>query len=910
MLSFFVSTDHIVSGDSVAVTLEGITGFTIDTSDNINGIELFVNGISGLDKFCKQHGGCTYKSTSFIDGSNSINMNLMYFDLAPPYFNYLELAYTSYNQPVNNQLDITLGQLSGTAEIEVVNNFASNPLIFDISNPTQPRELLIPSYGANFSFYDTLSLTKYSRYFLMPVAQSLIPFAVTSVTTDDLYSSNEQIDLLIIAPDFLQASLSDYISYRRNDGYTIRSVSVDDIMDNFGFGLYDPTAIRDFLKNAYETYPEPKPSAVLFVGDASYDFLNNLSTNMPNYVPAFTHRIDNTSSDDNYVYFGDFGLVDADTSLNSSPFDKGFDMMTARWPIRTSSDVRTITEKIKTYESANSFGNWRNNIALVADDEFGNTDNEYLHTTQIETLEINYLPNTYNREKIYLWEYPFVNGEKPEVNKKIVQAFNNGALLVNYVGHGNPDVWAHENVFNRSSDLPNLDNISKLPLVVAASCAIGFYDDPLREGMAEELLAMSSGGAIGVISATRLVYSADNAEFNKIIFDKLFSNNSLSICEALYTAKVERQYLGGIPRPVINDRNYLLFGGPFVKIAKPKYEIEFITRPDSLVALGQTVVSGRVIDFDSTQIMENGKIEISVLDSERNKRYHTINYAVNGPTIYRGSATITNGLFDFKFVAPLDIGLGGEGAQISVYASFASVDATGIIDSISISDSIATTSDSLGPEIDITFSEHDSFSSGDIIGQGETMLVQFSDESGINLAGGLGHGITLEIDGQSEKLQNLTSYFSYDQDSFNKGSLEFPIDGLGNGVHTFKVKAWDNANNFAKIEFQVEIATSSSLKIVNLLNYPNPMRESTRFSFNLTQAVDDFVLDIFTLSGKKIKTFTRKYLEASYFDDIVWYGDDVDGDRVATEVYIYKATAYPSGGGEVVELFGKIILVN
>ena len=159
-------------------------------------------------------------------------------------------------------------------------------------------------------------------------------------------------------------------------------------------------------------------------------------------------------------------------------------------------------------------------------------------------------------------------------------------------------------------------------------------------------------------------------------------------------------------------------------------------------------------------------------------------------------------------------------------------------------------------------------------------------------------------------IRNLTSYFKYDQDRFNKGSLEFPLDDLGQGVHSFKVKAWDNANNFAKVEFQAEIKSSGELQIVNLLNYPNPMSESTRFSFSLTQSVDNFVLDVFTLSGKKIKSFTRQYLEPTYYDDIIWYGNDADGDRVATEVYIYKATAYPSDGSEKVESFGKIILVN
>ncbi len=921
-LSFFVATENLISGDTVDIVLSGKTIDTTGSNDDVGYIDFFVNNIKGINKSCNLS-GCTYRSTSFVDGSTAIDLSLMFNSNLPPYFNFLELAYTSYNQPINNQLDLPLGQLTGNTEIEVINTFNSNPLILDISNPLLPRELQITSYGSNsFSFYDSLSISKYNRYFLMPEAQSLNPLAVSSVTTNDLYLTQNQVDLIIISPEFLQPSLSEYIDYRTTDGYSVQTVSVDDIMDNFGFGLYDPTAIRDFLKFSYENYQDPKPSAVLFVGDGNYDFLNNLSSNIPNYVPPYTHRIDNTSSDDNYVYFGDFGIIDSDTTYDTSQisFNRGFDMMTARWPIRTRADVQVITDKIKLYESNNNFGNWRNNISLVADDEFGTLNNEVFHTTQTEELEKYHLPLTFNRNKIYLWEYPFVNGKKPEVNTKIVSAFNSGSLLVNYVGHGNPDVWAHENVFNRAGDLPRLYNDLKLPLVLAASCAIGFFDDPLREGMAEELLAMSSGGAIGIISATRLVYSSDNAQFNRKVYDVLFSNKSLSMCEALYTAKLERQYLGSVPRPQVNDRNYLYFGGPFVKLAKPQYKINFSSTPDSLVALGQARVVGTVVDNNGSVILENGIIEIDVLDSKRNKIYQLKNpngqvtnevpYATNGPTIFRGSASVTDGQFDFRFVPPLDIGFGGEGAQISVYASFNSVDASGIIDSISISDSIAVTNDSLGPVIDATFSDHQNFISGDFINKGESLILQLSDESGINLAGGLGHGITLEIDNKPEKLLNLTSYFKYEQDKFNTGSLEFPLDDLETGVHSFKVKAWDNANNFAKIEFEAEIKSNSSLQIVNLLNYPNPMRESTRFSFSLTQSVDNFVLDIFTLSGKKIKTFTRQYLEPTYYDDIIWYGNDVDGDRVATEVYIFKATAYSSNDGDKVESFGKIILVN
>ncbi len=96
----------------------------------------------------------------------------------------------------------------------------------------------------------------------------------------------------------------------------------------------------------------------------------------------------------------------------------------------------------------------------------------------------------------------------------------------------------------------------------------------------------------------------------------------------------------------------------------------------------------------------------------------------------------------------------------------------------------------------------------------------------------------------------------------------------------------------------------------NLLNYPNPMKDSTTISYTITAPIEKMTVEIFTLSGRKIRSFTRHSLVPDYYDDIIWYGKDFEGDRVATEVYIYKATAYPAGGGKETESFGKIILVN
>jgi hypothetical protein len=363
----------------------------------------------------------------------------------------------------------------------------------------------------------------------------------------------------------------------------------------------------------------------------------------------------------------------------------------------------------------------------------------------------------------------------------------------------------------------------------------------------------------------------------------------------------------------------MYFGDPFLKLAVPQYNIQIDSTLDSLQALQPARITGSIVDDNNAPVLSDGQLIINVFDSERDKTYRLVNsngvviqeidYKVAGPTIYRGSATITNGSFDFTFMSPLDIGYGGSGAKVSMYAVLNNVDAVGVIDSISIATTIANSNDSLGPDINLSFSGKPFQVSGNIISPGDILEIELSDQSGINLTGGLGHGITIEIDDEASSVINLTGLFNYDQDDFTTGNISYNLTELEPGLHSFKLKAWDNANNSSTVAFMAEIVSSASLAIQELLNYPNPMVDVTSFSFSLTQAVEKLSLEIFTLSGRKINSFYRFALAPAYYDDIVWDGRDADGDRVATGVYIFKATAVPNSG-EAVEEFGKIVVIN
>jgi len=917
-LTFFVPTPGLVEGDTANIWLYGQTADNEDPDDTLGFIDLYVNGTWGVKTYCDGY-RCSHLTTALVEGLNEVRLRLWPDVNAPPHFDYMNLEYTSRLIPQDNVLDITLGTFAGEAQIEVVDNFNYPVVVLDLANPLQPAVLTgYERAGGQITLRAQLTTESPNRFYLATIQQALGPLSIERVSPADLRDTTQQVDLLIVTPKKFAEAMDEYLDYRRAQGYSIAVVSIEDIMDNFGYGLYDPTAIRDFLKHAYEYYPLPAPSAVLLVGDGNYDFLDHLGTGVTNYVPPYIHPEDESASDDNYVYFGVYGILDSDTSYVTQ--DRGYDMTIARWPVRSRDEINVIVAKAKRYESPSNLGIWRTNISLVADDEHFvrnnvHVFNEAFHTTQTEELEKEHIPPLFHRNKIYLWEYPFVNWKKPTVNDAIVNAINDGTLLVNFVGHGNPDVWAHEEVFTRMGDLPRLSNHDRLALFFNASCALGFFDDPKREGMAEDLLVHRTGGAVGVVSATRQVWSSDNAQFNQKVYDVLLNNDSLSIGEAVYTAKLLRQYKGlPVPSPEKNDRAYLFFGDPYVKLGMPQLGVEFSDTPDSLTALGRTHISGSVLDKQGQSYDHDGTLVINVCDSERKKSYRVgnqkIDYSVTGPTIFRGSASIIGGFFNFEFVSPLDIGYGGQGAKIVVYAIFDSTDAAGLIDSLMVSDSIVALADSVGPTIEYAFPGRANFVTGDFVSRKDLLEVTLSDSTGINLTGGLGHGITLELDGRSENTINLTDRFEYNQDDYTSGKLAYPLEDVEPGRHTFKIKVWDNANNSATVEFAAEVIVEENLVIIDLLNYPNPMKDSTRFSAYLSHPVERFLLEIFTLSGRKIRTFGPHRPSPGYFDDIIWYGRDNSGDRVATGVYIYKATAIPVAGGNKVESFGKVVVIN
>ena len=832
------------------------------------------------------------------------------------YLDWYEVGYPRQFECHDRQLLFESPDASGIAEYGISGLYSANFGLFDVTDYSDVKRIFGAQVeGETARFQDALGTDGTRRYLLVDESRIKKPVRLLRDETSHWREASNQADFLIITPSDFSGQVQSLKSFRESyNDISAKVIQLQDVYDEFSGGLSDPVAIRDFLKFAYQNWERPAPAYVLLVGDGHYDYKNNLGSDAPNLIPPFaiTWEGDVSVSDEQYVYFGRYGFLDSDS--NQGAARRGLDMVIGRWPVRTVGELQVVLDKVLGYENDPEFGTWRNLITLVADDEFGSGSNsEAVHTQDTEKLAKFHVPSSFNLSKIYLMEYPFDSkGEKPEAEQAIIDAFNNGTLIVNYMGHGNPDVWAHEHVFKRSQDIPRLTNQRKLPLVYTASCSIGLFFDPLGEAMGEQFLTTEGKGSIATVSATWLVFPQANAELNNKVYDLLLGQDSLSIGDALFIAKLLRQ-------PDANDRRFVLFGDPVTKLAAPRLRAELSdVRPDTISALSLIDLQGEVKDAGGNLVSDfDGQVRILAFDCERQKT-HTmpgggkVDYDLPGMVMFKGNTDVKGGRFQASFVVPKDISYGGNTGRIAVYLQGQDRDGAGVRDSLAIVGSDITVIDTVGPQVAASFDDQEDFVTGQTVFPNSVLHLRISDENGINLTGEVGHGITLVVDQDFQTETDLTGRFEYDLGSYQQGSLTYQLPGLSEGDHLLTAKAWDNANNSSVKELSLRVSGWAELELTEVMNYPNPFSDLTNFYYRLSHQAERVEIKIFTEAGKLIRHMPFASSRAGYNFSTDWDGRDQAGDKVANGVYIYKITAEGTVNGvrKTREAYGKAVVVR
>ena len=595
--------------------------------------------------------------------------------------------------------------------------------------------------------------------------------------------------------------------------------------------------------------------------------------------------------------------------------DSKMDLAVGRLPVQTVAEAKTVVDKIINYEKETLRGDWKGLVTIVGDDEKAQrgNENETTHTRASEYLAENCIPPLFNLRKIYLTEYPEeITAEgrrKPKARDELIEQINRGTLLVNFIGHGNEDLWAHERVFQRDTDLPLLQNSVKLPLFYAATCAFGWFDNPKEQSFTEELLTIEGKGAICVISATRFCSAAPNEALNKAFMNRLFSENgqTLRIGDALRAAKLD-------VISTSNNEMYHVFGDPCMRLGSPKYRVIFNSmEPDSFKALSVIHVDGQVVKNGETWPDFNGNLLLRGFDAKKDVTYTTqygtkISYKLPGNALYRGENRIQGGQFQASFIVPKDISYGGHTGRLSCYFWNDATDGGGYWDDIEVGGS-TNLIDTEGPDINLSFTGQENFTSGGMLSMKPELVASIKDnDSGVNITGEIGHKIILTIDGTQK--EDITEYFQYNEGSYLEGMLTYVLNYLSQGEHDITLKVWDNSNNSSTNSLTFITIPGDELRLENVLNYPNPFSSSTHFTFYLNQDAS-VEIKIYTVDGRLIKRI-REFPGEPGFNMWPWDGLDDQFDPLANGVYLYKVTARTQMNGKDLSksIIGRLMIMH
>ena len=295
-----------------------------------------------------------------------------------------------------------------------------------------------------------------------------------------------------------------------------------------------------------------------------------------------------------------------------------------------------------------------------------------------------------------------------------------------------------------------------------------------------------------------------------------------------------------------------------------------------------------------------------------------MDFDVLGEVIFRGQASVTNGEFAFEFIVPRDITVAEGNGKISLYskANTTLSDNRGYNYDIKIGGvNLNAPEDNSGPGINL-FMNDENFVSGGITNENPTLLANLYDENGINTASGIGHDIIAILDGDETNVFKLNDYYSAAVDDYQRGSLSYPFRDLSPGLHTLTLKAWDVYNNSSTQDIQfIVFDKDDSLKLTNVLNYPNPFINYTEFWFSHNSSdVLDVSIQIFTISGKLIKTIngqtnTNSNTTSSISRDLTWDGTDDFGSKIGKGVYVYNLKVRSNSTGMQAEKIEKLVIL-
>jgi hypothetical protein len=440
---------------------------------------------------------------------------------------------------------------------------------------------------------------------------------------------------------------------------------------------------------------------------------------------------------------------------------------------------------------------------------------------------------------------------------------------------------------------------------------------------AEFAVLNDKGGAIGLITTTRPVFSNTNYALNVAFYNAIFEpvNGQMPrLGDAMRVTK-NNSLNGSI------NRNFSLLGDPSMQLAYPRERVA-LTRmndqpldrgADTLKALSRVTLEGEVRRSDGSRIEDfNGTLFVTLYDKPRDvttlgDENPRMLFTLSDNRLYEGKASVRNGLFKFSLVVPKDMDYRLGSGRISLYAQQTDglLDAGGVDQTIPLGGSApGIAADGTPPGIAL-FLNDTTFANGGVTGPNALLIAHLRDDNGINLSGsGIGHEITARLD-DSDETFILNDFYVPRLDDFAAGEIAFPLRNLSPGEHCLTVTAWDTHNNPATAT--LEFVVSNAIRLRSVISYPNPFYDHTTFRYEHDRSNEAVEAEISVYTSTGALVFNRKIvqtLQVGEAGEIPWDGTGKDGKKLEPGVYVYRLSVRSKADNAATTYRSRLVLVK
>ncbi|MEO0263205.1 MAG: C25 family cysteine peptidase, partial [candidate division WOR-3 bacterium] len=385
------------------------------------------------------------------------------------------------------------------------------------------------------------------------------------------------VGLLIIVPDEWESYVQPLKKWKKEKGYYVKIAKLSQTG-------YDTISIRNYIINLYNTW-DKNLTFVILVGDVDK-------------IPYFrSSELDNPINDLKY------GLI-----VGNDYFP---DIYVGRISIADVSQLQNVINKILNYEKVIwSQGNeWAKRAFFIASAD--PSWHQVAEQTHLYCMQIVRKPQ---HGMIADSVFAYYQSGSPTI---ITNALNNGRSLCTYSGHGMETGWSDYNGLQyTNSNVYNLTNTDKYPLIQSYACLTGKYD--VSECFMEAWIRAPNKGGICAFGSSVTSYWDEDDILQRRLFDELFDTGYVWVMGAINQGKIELyNHYGNTPIVHRYFQMYNLFGDPslvlFTNIPK-----ELFVQHDPAVPPGNVEV--QVLVNDQSGPVENALVcaiqNDSILDTK------------------------------------------------------------------------------------------------------------------------------------------------------------------------------------------------------------------------------------------------------------------------------------------------------